>query len=40
MPLLEILQGMYARTIVLQEVVADSDNRDRKHAEEPRKTVY
>ena len=38
--LLEMLQGVNADTIVLQEVVADPDDRDRMHAEEPRKTVY
>ena len=38
--LLEILQGMDACAIVLQEIIADPDDRDRKHAEVPRRVLY
>ena len=36
----EELEGMNADPIVLQEVIADPDDRDRIHAEVPRRSIY
>jgi hypothetical protein len=40
MMLLVVVEGMDAHAIVLQKIVTDPDDRDRFHAEAPRRKVY